>query len=109
MTPVNFNMHAFASTSRGSRVYAMLATHGIAVERFMAEIHAKVLEDLPGLTPGGRYLTEDLCGPELWARFRTDGVRRCAGMCLAYLIEIGALPLVIATGPSVYPLKFSLR
>ena len=99
MTTVNFNMHAFASTSRGSRVYAMLANHDITAEKMLADIHAEVLEVLPGLTPGGRYLTQDLCGPDLWVRFRTKGVRRCAGMCLVYLVEIGAVPLVIATGP----------
>ena len=109
MTPVNFNMRSFATTSRGRRVRTLLAKHDITAEQMMAEVYAMVIDDLPALVPEGRYLTQDLCGAVLWTRFRTNGVKRCAGMCLAYLVEIRVVPIEKSTAPRVYPLKFRLR
>jgi hypothetical protein len=76
------------------------------------EVQSAVREALPGLIDGGLYTTEQLCGPELWASYRTPGPRRAAGDCLAFLVDIGAVPLSrhitkSGTGPIRYKLSQS--
>ncbi|MEI2659436.1 MAG: hypothetical protein V9G11_05265 [Bifidobacterium adolescentis] len=83
-----------------------MSRHNRPVEPFMVEIRAKVLNDLEGIGPVECCKTELLCGPELWESYRTVGVRRCAGIVLAYMVETGVIPLVPATFPIVYPRRY---
>ena len=86
----------------------MLRDRGVVPEAFFAAIFNEVTDALPWLAPGEALTTEDLCGPELWSTFHGIALRRCAGMCLSYLVETGTVPLVLATPPRRYPLKFRL-
>ena len=109
MTNSRIDLTAFHASWRGRFVRTLLGRHKIEVAPFMAEIHAKVLNDIEGIGVAERCKTELLCGPELWASYRTVGVRRCAGIVLAYMVEIGAIPLVPDTLPVVYPRRYRLR
>lgn len=76
----------FARTSAGRRATAVLRNHKAMPDEIFAMVLAQVTEILPILEEGGRYTTEMLCGPELWARWFT-AERRVAGMCVAYLAK----------------------
>ena len=57
-------------------------------------VHSEVAWALPHLMEGGKYTTEQLCGPDMWAPWFTVE-HRIAGMCVAYLVKVGAIPLVL--------------
>jgi hypothetical protein len=80
------NFQNFACTSAGHRAATLLFTHKVKTEQIFAMVLVQVTEILPHLKEGGRYTTEMLCGPELWATWFT-AERRVAGMCVAYLAK----------------------
>lgn len=62
-------------------------------------VHSEVVMALPHLMEGGKYTTGQLCGPEIWSPWNRLE-RRVAGMCLAYLVKVRAIPLVLHLTPS---------
>jgi len=76
----------FASTSAGRRAASLLRDHQIKPEEIFATVLSEVTQVLPHLEEGGRYTTEMLCGPDLWANWLT-AERRVAGMCIAYFAK----------------------
>jgi hypothetical protein len=64
----------------------LLFTHKVKTEQIFAMVLVQVTEILPHLKEGGRYTTEQLCGPDLWATWFT-AERRVAGMCVAYIAK----------------------
>jgi hypothetical protein len=108
MTNFKLNLSDFLATPQGRRAVPMLQKRGLPVEAFVEAIRHEVIEALPGLIAHGRYTTKDLCGHDLWSRLHGQAAPRCAGMCLSYLVEIGAVPLVLATNPKSSPRKYSL-
>jgi hypothetical protein len=76
----------FARTSAGRRAATLLLTHVVKPDEIFATVLAQLTEILPILEEHGRYTTEDLCGPDLWANWFT-AERRVAGMCVAYLAK----------------------
>ena len=100
----------FEMTDWGKRTRALLRSHKVTPEKMLMEVESAVREALPGLIHGGLYTTEQLCGPELWATYRTAGPRRAAGNCMAFLADIGAVPLTLhitksGKGPNRYVLS----
>jgi hypothetical protein len=83
----------FIATPSGQRATSLLRSHKVTPEKMFMEVESAVNEALPGLIYGALYTTEQLCGPELWAAYRTAGPRRAAGNCMAFLVDIGAVPL----------------
>jgi hypothetical protein len=100
----------FAETPGGLRAASLLRTHKINPRALLAVIESEVLDAAPHLFHGALYSTEDLCGPELWDRLHYDGAKRAAGMCMAYLVECRAVPLMLhitasGKGPKRYKLS----
>lgn len=108
MTNCKFIFSDFLASPQGHRAVPMLQKRGLPVEAFVEAIRHEVIEVLPGLIAHGRYTAKDLCGPDLWSRLHGQAAPRCAGMCLSYLVEIGAVPLVLASDPKDSPRKYSL-
>ena len=108
MTTLKFALQNFASSDRGRRARALLAPYGIEPEKLLVAVFNQVSEDLPALVPGFPYSTEQLCGPDLWFRLKSDGPRRSAGMCLSHLVAVRAVPLELAKPTGSYPLRFRL-
>ncbi len=82
----NNDFEDFARTSAGRRAASLLLTHAIKPDAIFAIVLAEVTQNLPHLEEGGRYTTEMLCGPDLWANWLT-AERRVAGMCVAYFVR----------------------
>lgn len=101
----------FDVTAGGQRAFGLLRTHGTSLKAMYAAVLDEVKETLPGLIPQGLYTTEQLCGPELWGSWPHDGQRRAAGMCLAHLVQVGAVALDVhktesGKGPRHYVLRY---
>jgi hypothetical protein len=94
------NFEAFSKTSAG-RCSATLSKKfsTIPPKKLWDAVHSEAVFALPHLMEGGKYTTEQLCGPEIWSPWLTVE-RRIAGMCLAYLVKVGAIPLVLHLTPS---------
>ena len=94
------NFEAFSKTSAG-RCSATLSRKFSTTpsKQLWDTVHSEVVWALPYLIEGGRYTTEQLCDPEIWSPWLTVE-RRIAGMCLAYLVKVGAIPLVLHLTPS---------
>lgn len=60
----------------------------------MRTVRQAVMEVIPHLTPRKRYTAEELCGPDLWDSW-VPGEQISAGICLAYLVRNGTVPLVM--------------
>jgi hypothetical protein len=76
----------FACTSAGRRGASLLRDRKVKPEQIFARVLAEVTQILSYLDEGGRYTTEDLCGPDVWTTWVT-AERRVAGMCVAYLAK----------------------
>jgi len=83
----------FKVTPGGVRAKALLTTHNIATGDLMHIVLEEIAERIPALRAGVLYKSKQLCGQELWSAFIYDGIRRAVGMCVAYLVNSGALPL----------------
>lgn len=108
MTTLKFALKSFPTSNRGIQARRLLASHNIAPEKLLAEIHAQIMDDRPAFVPGVLYSTEQLCGPDIWGRLKTMGPHRAAGACLGHLAEVRAVPFALFTPPNVYPLEFLL-
>lgn len=98
---------AFLDTAAGQRAVGLMRTHKMSLSEVLEAVEAAVSDVLPVLMHNALYSAEQLCGPELWDRLRFDGARRVAGMCLAFLVECQAVPLVVhwtssGNGPKRY-------
>lgn len=82
----------FACTSSGRRAASLLRDHKVKPEQLFAMVLAEVTQNLPHLEEGGRYTTEMLCGPDIWAAL-FEAERSVAGMCLSYLVRKKVIPL----------------
>jgi hypothetical protein len=102
------DLHHFRNSASGRRVCQVLANRKIKPEMFLQLILDTVEDIRPALHEDATYSTEILCGPDLWEHWGI-AERRCAGICLAYLIEIQMLPLEQAKPAGKYPLRFRLK
>ena len=89
----------FAGTSGGRRAATLLASHAVKPQQIFAKVHAEVFQILPYLEEGVRYLTKNVLDPDIWAEW-TTAEKRVAGMCLAYMVRTGAVPLYRHFTPS---------
>jgi hypothetical protein len=89
----------FAGTPGGRRAAAVLRKHKATPDEIFAMVLAQVTEVLPILEEGGRYTTEMLCGPDIWATWFT-AERRVAGMCAAYFVNRKVVKLYKHLTPS---------
>jgi hypothetical protein len=94
------NFQAFSKTSAG-RCSVTLSTKfsTIPPKQLWDAVHSEVAWALPHLMEGGKYSAEQLCGPDIWSPWFTVE-RRMAGMVLAYLVKVGAIPLTLHVTPS---------
>jgi hypothetical protein len=76
----------FETSAGGRRAATLLRDHVVKPEQIFATVLAEVTQNLPHLEEGGRYTTEMLCGPDVWAAWFT-AERRVAGMCVAYFVR----------------------
>jgi len=76
----------FETTSSGRRAKTMLEDHAVKPQQVFATVLAEVTQALPYLEESGRYTTEMLCGPDIWANWLT-AESRVAGMCLVYMVR----------------------
>ena len=93
---------------KGHRVKDLISRHGHKPEQFFSELHAAIEFVVPGMQPSTRYSTKDLVGPDLWARY-SIGVARAAGICVAFMVARGDLPLSSVTAEGVYPRRYRLK
>jgi hypothetical protein len=84
----------FSGTSAGRCASSLLVTHQIKPKHIFSTVLYKSNQALPDLVVGGKYTTEMLSSPEVWARW-TTAERRVAGMCLAYLVRTNSVDLVL--------------
>jgi hypothetical protein len=99
----------FEASAGGSRAAGLLKTHKTSLRAMYEAVALEVTDNLPGLIAGGLYLTEQLCGPDLWGSWPFVGQRRAAGMCLAFLVDNDLIPLEVhktmsGKGPTRYKL-----
>lgn len=91
---------AFSKTSAGRRSATLLKKYSVnPLKQLWDAVHSEAVWALPHLMEGSKYTTEQLCGPDIWSPWCTVE-RRVAGMCLAYLVKVGAIPLVLHLTPS---------
>lgn len=91
---------SFSKTPAGRRSAGLLKKHRvIPLKQLCDAVHAEVVWALPHLIKGGKYTAEELCGPDIWSAWFKGG-HRIAGMYLAYLVRVGAIPLVLHLTPS---------
>lgn len=84
----------FSGTSAGRCASSLLVTHRIKPKHIFSTVLFKINQALPHLVVGGKYTTEMLSSPEVWAKW-TTAERRVAGMCLAYLVRSESVGLVL--------------
>jgi hypothetical protein len=56
-----------------------------------------VTKSIPGMQHGYNFTAEQLCGADVWLHWKGNAV---AGMCMAHLVNIKAIPLVPHCTPS---------
>lgn len=78
------------------RAKSLIGSKG-KLEKILIQIYKEIEQILEGIEPGVEYSCEELCGPEIWSRYASDGQHRALGIILHHLVEEGALPLVCAT------------
>lgn len=105
----NLNFEIFIASAGGKRAAGLLRTHRTSLRAMFETVYFEVADNLPGLIDGGLYTTEQLVGPDVWASWPYVGQSRAAGMCLAFLVDIGAIPLEVhktmsGKGPMHYKL-----
>jgi hypothetical protein len=99
----------FKSCPTYNRFAGLLAPHDVSPEQVLCAVYVAVMESIDGLVSGGKYTTEDLCGPEVWWAWSTDGLHRAMGICLSFLVAAELVPL-ICTSPAHIPNKrYSLK
>jgi hypothetical protein len=82
-------------TTGGGRNCERLVTNKYRTPQQLFEIvHAAVAEAIPHLDEGQRYETSDFFDEEKWCKSFFEGEQHAAGMCLAYLVRNGAVPLI---------------
>ena len=101
---------AFSKTSSGRRASTLLATHAHTPAQLFNAIRTDVVAAIPRLIEGKKYSTEKLCSQDTWSPLY-KAERRVAGMCLAFLVKVGAIPLTLhrtrsGKGTKSYQLPF---
>jgi hypothetical protein len=84
----------FSKTSSGRRAATLMATHTNTTAQLFKAVRTDVAAALPGLIEGKKYSTEKLCSLDTWSPLY-KAERRVAGMILAYLVKVGAIPLTL--------------
>ena len=93
------NFDNFACSSAGRRAATLLLDHKVKPEQIFSTVLAEITQILPYLEDDGRYLTENLCDPDIWAAWFT-AEKRVAGMCVAYLVRKSVVQLFRHRTPS---------
>jgi hypothetical protein len=93
------NQLEFEKSASGRRVRQVLGNRRAPPEGLLNIVRQAVMEVVPYLAPRKRYTAEELCGPDLWDAW-APGLQISAGICLAYLVRNGTVPLVMHTTPS---------
>jgi hypothetical protein len=75
---------------------------------FFEEVRKLVEEIVPGLERATNYTAEMLCGPDLWEPASAKR-RQMAGMCVAFMVLQGMLPLVCSACRHRYPKLYRLK
>jgi hypothetical protein len=83
----------YRESAGGHRATGLLERHRESLPDMFEVVFHYVEATIPSLVPEKRYTAEQLCGPELWAMWPHFGQRCSAGLCLAFCVEVGALPL----------------
>ena len=94
------NFEAFSKTSAG-RCSATLAKRfsTLPPKQLWNAVYSAAAMPVPQLKEGSKYTTEQLCSLDIWSPLLTVE-RRIAGMCLAYMVKVGAVPLRLHLTPS---------
>ena len=91
MKPNNFESFSKTSAGRCSATFSRKFST-IPLKQLWDTVHSEVAWALPHLMEGGKYTTEHLIDPGIWSGWLTVE-HRIAGMCLAYQVKVGAIPL----------------
>jgi hypothetical protein len=99
----------FKSHPTYGRFVGLMAPHNDSPEQAVCSIYAAVMGSIDGLVPGGKYTAEDLCGPEIWEAWPTDGLHRAMGICLSFLVAAELVPLVCLSPAHRRNKRYSLK
>ena len=80
------------SNDNDTNIFIVFEDGFSAPRAFFESVEERVLEIIPALLRGHGYTLEDLCGPDFWGSL-SDGQRRLAGRCMAFMVKKGMLPL----------------
>lgn len=90
-------LHAFFKTWRGRRFRSLVHEgQGVLLVR---QVFARAQASCNGLDPARKHAAGELYGMADWDTL-PQGMRVCAGICLAYLVDNGQLPLKVHWTPS---------
>ena len=84
----------FSKTSSGRRAATLMATHTKTTAQLFNAVQTDLAAALPRLIAGKKYTAKQLCSPATWSPVRI-AENRVAGMILAYLVKVGAVPLTL--------------
>lgn len=83
----------FEQSYGGRRAAGLLAKHQTDMRWMFSEMFSVARAAMSRLTPGRRYTAADICGPDLWSVWCFKGQKYAAGMCMKFLVKVGALQL----------------
>lgn len=84
----------FLTTGGGRNCERLVINKYRTPQQLFELVHAAVAEAIPHLDEGQVYETSDFIDEETWCKDFFDGETHAAGMCLAYLVRNGVVPLV---------------
>ena len=84
----------FSKTSSGRRAATLLTNHAHTPAQLFNAVRREVTAALPRLIEDKNYTTEELCSPDTWSPL-SIAEKRVAGMCMAYLVKVGAIRLSV--------------
>ena len=87
----------FLTTGRGKRCMASLGE--IRAPALLELVFTCVANELASLDAAKRYRARELCNEGIWLQLAKSEIT-CAGICLAFLADAGALPLRMHRTPS---------
>lgn len=87
----------FLTTSRGKRCIALLGE--MRAPALIELVFTCVASELSSLNATKKYKARELCNEGIWLQLAKSETT-CAGICLAFLADAGALPLRMHRTPS---------
>ena len=105
------SIDAFLASASGRRCSAMQG-EGPA-QNLLRSVYLACATNIPRLSRTSKHPSRDLCGAEYWAPL-SRGLKSCAGMCVAFLVDRQDLPLQLHVtrsrkGSKTYWLKGARR